>query len=225
MDVLLCSLTEHTWIDLSLTSYPSFATWRNSNPVINALIKSYEQESDLSGVYKKVSQACFDAVFPMDSSTLDEFLGTLRNMETIYNSVRDLFIKLGSYNITYLEIARDKKEYLQIDDCDIVMANYHHDFSQNLGLILPPVAILPRWVYDLGHRELQIEYVVTDPVIEYEHDFGAGLVVGFDIDHQDTQVKDTRLHISYDPKVTGTHYHINFTIAVGEATAVIKEAS
>ena len=77
--------------------------------------------------YQKLATACYDSIF----ETSDHISGVnnVRHVEKIYDSIRDLFISLGSYNITYLENDRDKFEYLRFYDPDFI---YNLDVKNNL---------------------------------------------------------------------------------------------
>ena len=81
---------------------------------------TYETITDKDTYFNTLATACFDALFPLTEVMLDEFVGTLRNLEAIYNSVRDLFIQLCSYNVTFLETERERNYYLNYRDPDFV---------------------------------------------------------------------------------------------------------
>lgn len=95
----------------------TYEMWRQATPAADAILTAYENEHK-SSIYLQLSQDIFDAIFPLDTSTADEFLGSLRGMEIIYAAIRDLFIRLCSYNVTYLETERDIHEYVHFDDVD-----------------------------------------------------------------------------------------------------------
>lgn len=110
----------HEQVHFRLSDKDTYAEWIESIPGIKTIVSVYDSQPNYMELYKKLSQVCFDLMFPLDDSTSDEFMGSVRNMERIYTSVRDLFIQLGSYNITYLENERETSEYLRFYDPDFV---------------------------------------------------------------------------------------------------------
>lgn len=107
--------------DLNLTDEPDFESWCSSASIA-PLIAAYndiEDPKDLALRYGKLAQLCYNAIFPTDKLDVKYLSSTNSNMEVIYRSIRDLFIKLGSYNVFYLETERDRNEYLTFYDPDI----------------------------------------------------------------------------------------------------------
>lgn len=101
--------------------YESWEDYFRQNPAIKEVIDKYEElkPRDLVYYYKNLSTNCFDKIF----ETNDVVSGStnLKRVERIYNSVKNLFIKLGSYNITYLDNDRDSYEYLRFRDPDVII--------------------------------------------------------------------------------------------------------
>ena len=108
--------------------YTSWDSFQANNTSIREIITTYDamNEVDQLTAYKKLSLACWDALFNSDISVSG--VTNARHLEKIYDSIRDLFIKLGSYNITYLENDRDRNEYIRFEDPDFIYNLYvdHH---------------------------------------------------------------------------------------------------
>lgn len=110
----------HEKLNIHLGDESSYAEWRENYAVIDNIITTYEEDPDELVVnYEKLAVKCFDSLFPLDTEISENFIGTSRNLERIYTSIRDLFIQLGSYNVTYLETERDSYRYLKMRDFDI----------------------------------------------------------------------------------------------------------
>lgn len=103
------------WLTLNLTSKSTFDEWKKSNEQLIVLFELYDTIKDTEA-YTALGNACYDALFPVNKVENGGFMNTIENMERIYTAIRDLFIKLGSYNVAYLENTRERREYLQIYD-------------------------------------------------------------------------------------------------------------
>lgn len=144
------------WVTLDWGQLTTFDEWLASNQNLSTIVTSYAKRNN-ADEFDKLGSACFDALFPLDNASLDEFLGSLRNMEKIYASIRDLFIQLCSYNITYLETERDVHQYLNYFDpdlADFLTLQYH------LGTIYLPQddpVIKTAHVVDIGAPDLVLD--------------------------------------------------------------------
>lgn len=142
MDVMFESIMENDWLDIKLHSAEHYVDWIYSNEWISTLIDSYESSSNKEQLYASLAEKCYDSLFPLESVVSEDFIGTSRNMETIYKSVRDLFISLGSYNIVYLETERDSNTYLKIKDPDFITPTkliYHMNNFWNHTVLNPKI--------------------------------------------------------------------------------------
>lgn len=118
-----------TEIDIgsSFADYSSWESFLNTNSVLKEIISNYEDilGNERLNAYKKLSLACWDTLFKSEINISG--VTNAIHLEKIYNSIRDLFIKLGSYNITYLENDRDRNEYIRFEDPDFIH-NLYADF-------------------------------------------------------------------------------------------------
>lgn len=118
MDVFEHAVLDPGYVTLNWGTISTFTEWRKTNELLDLVLTEYEDRDNITD-YATLADACISALFPLDDATLDEFIGSLRNMEKIYASIRDLFIRLCSYNVTYLETERDTNKYLYVDDPDV----------------------------------------------------------------------------------------------------------
>lgn len=101
--------------------YTSWEDFFKQNPTIKEVIDKYEElrPNDLIYYYKNLGSSCFDKIFETNDSVSGAT--NLKRVERIYTSVKNLFIKLGSYNITYLDNDRDSFEYIRFRDPDVII--------------------------------------------------------------------------------------------------------
>ena len=146
---------------ISLAPQENYLSWISNNEFIKATIDLYDDQGNTE-IYKKLGELCFDSIFPLDKVASDEFLGNVRNMERIYVSVRDLFIRLCSYNVTYLETDRDKHEYVKIEEPDVLRTLTEYDFPGMFDFMamIPSVA-MGEFSHDTGIADIDIEFTVT----------------------------------------------------------------
>lgn len=114
-----------------------YETWEEyfaANPVIADVVEAYEtaHEGEIMSNYRTLGALCFDKIFETSESVTGST--NLKRVERIYNSVKNLFIQLGSYNITYLDNNRDNFEYIKNYDPDIIINlkgkfNYENKFD------------------------------------------------------------------------------------------------
>ena len=121
-----------TYTKCNISAFSGYSSWEsffNINTTAKEVLTRYEKLGAVDKVeaYQKLATACYDSIF----ETSDHISGVnnVRHVEKIYDSIRDLFISLGSYNITYLENDRDKFEYLRFYDPDFI---YNLDVKNNL---------------------------------------------------------------------------------------------
>lgn len=114
--------------------YDTWDEYFTANPVIAEVVDAYEnsRETEIMSNYRTLAALCFDKIFETDESVTGST--NLKRVERIYNSVKNLFIQLGSYNITYLDNNRDNCEYIKNYDPDIIINlkgkfNYENKFD------------------------------------------------------------------------------------------------
>lgn len=158
------------WFPITLSNKTSYADWIASNEFIADLVDAYEKQSDVPNTYLKLAERCFDSLFPLDEATSSEFIGSVRNLERVYTSVRDLFIHLGSYNITYLETERDQHQYLKIPEPDFIQPIVSLNYDGFWNLVIDNLLFRGKINQNINIRDIQIEFGMTQHEIEMRTD-------------------------------------------------------
>ena len=152
--------TNRKCFPVTLSPRKTYASWIHENEFVEATIDLYNDNGD-KNLYKKLAELCFDSIFPLDKAASDEFLGNVRNMEKIYISVRDLFIRLCSYNVTYLETDRDQHEYVRILDPDVHRDTTEYDFPGMFDFIADiPRVEMGDFSHEIGIDDIDIEFII-----------------------------------------------------------------
>ena len=156
-------LTVHGTIRVKLTSAKTYSEYFQSIPGLSDIIDTYENLGNNDEYYTTLASRCVDVLFPLDVTANTEFVSILQNMETIYASVRDLFIQLCSYNITFLETERTMNWYLPYHDPDVM---YPGDVTYTLDhiwyLVYPPLDFKHKMQTILANTEIPFEFHVDD---------------------------------------------------------------
>ena len=221
---LLDDLTANKMVDLELSQYEYFEDWIGATPEINSLIEQYESISDPAvqcNTYKNLSMLCYNTIFDMENSSTG--INTIRKMDSIYDAVRDLFISLCSYNVTFIDAARELRNYLNIEEPDFLIG-LHTDEDNYLegsyfNLLLDDIEYLTRdkWKCELTTRLHDIEHslnvsyesTLINMFIQIYFDISCSILynieeqrtttIGVDIDQQDTEiVYNFNLHTGID---------------------------
>lgn len=163
MTSVMEDLTVHGTIRVELTSAKTYSEYFRSIPGLSDIINTYENLGNNDEYYTTLASRCVDVLFPLDVAANTEFVSILQNMETIYASVRDLFIQLCSYNITFLETERTMNWYLPYHDPDVM---YPGDVTYTLDhiwyLVYPPLDFKHKMQTILTNTEIPFEFHVDD---------------------------------------------------------------
>jgi len=235
------------WYDTAVTrvidtpqKYDTWVSWyTNVNPDIASLITTYEQLNTKSRIeaYKHLATTCFDAIYETDESV--DGATNLKRIEKIYTSIRDLFIQLCSYNITYLEAARDVSEYIRFRDPDFIINdkiryNYDHafdvvidDFDFN-GSTIPSIS--NHWSSQYSnHKGFRINNNIGTLLLNSDIDINRSNYsviidtdrdIGFDIDIKYKWRKIDRTLVKTDIKCKSKCIHLNFKINIDNSIAL-----
>ena len=199
--------------------YTSIKRYRAEHPQVDRVLSIYEKASDYN-TYEGLVKSCFDALFPISKEAQAEFLGSTESLEVLYTAIKELFIKLCSYNITFLETDRSRTLYLDYDDPDMHVADFK--LTGWLGLTelpIPPlqtrpeitarvmeglemqleVKTAPRTTQFLLNQEIPIEYPAT-PKVKQCVDIHASTATNIFSD-QNT------IHLNYTIGTVGTYAH------------------
>ena len=147
---VLKDITIRRAFELQLTDKINYQEWINSNIDLKNLVAGYNSQGNPTELYLNLCQLLFDVLFPLDSATAAEFIGNVRQMEKLFTAVRNLFIKLCSYYVRFLESDRDKHEYLKLLPVDVVWMGEHIDLGGLLTFIWPTLYFDRTSIHDPG---------------------------------------------------------------------------
>lgn len=145
-------------IDPNATDFTSLIAEDDSLATIVAELEDITEGKSAANAYNAVASACFDALFPLNSELIKEEIGNSFSVEEIYTAIRDLFIALGSYNVTYLETDRTFNKYLRIDPALIQMLHfYEYEFNKPWDLLLQHFPVTFKMNHEPTFEELYVD--------------------------------------------------------------------
>lgn len=222
-------ISEYKWLTLNLTAKTTFVEWKDSNEKIATLFEVYDtidDEEEATQAFASLGNACYDALFPMTGTYAEEFVSTSGNMERIYEAIRDLFIKLGSYNITYLENEREQRQYLYVHDPVVVMfATYEYTVDNLFNLVIDSASFLVNDLFGNFNQELpdkQIDIDFTFNKTDFSVEFDKVLYMLFSIDNSITWQQQKVLKTNTDIEHKTVVYDISRKITMHQ-TSVRKQ--
>lgn len=144
---MLDDITVNRILDIHLSGHTEYATWIDSIPVVSTLIKQYEDivaPIAKCNAYRNLSRMCYDTIFDIADGKTG--VNTVKKMNAIYDAVRELFIGLCSYNITFVDSERDNVEYLRVEEPDFLVGLHTSEYVRKnasfFNLIILIVAYL-----------------------------------------------------------------------------------
>lgn len=167
---MLDDITVNKLIDIHLSDHSTYAEWLEHTPIADNIIKQYEALADdvlRETSYKTLSMTIYDTIF----NTADGKYGvnTVKKMNSIYNAIRNLFISLCSYNITFIDSERDNIEYLTIEEPDFLVGLHTNEIVRKNGayfnLIINIIAYLSG-----DHFKCKLTMPLNDIEIQYTPD-------------------------------------------------------
>ena len=214
------------WEDLAInkllkinsSGFDTWVVWYTSiSPDINSIITAYENLTDQARVdsYKRLASICFDAVFGTEESV--DGATNVKRIERIYTSIRDLFIQLCSYNITYLEADREVSDYIRFRDPDFVtQLKTVYTYDGLFNIVNQNLNFNHQDVIDISTKKLKFDnQLIKSEDVVYIKDYRN---FGFDI-HKKYQTKkyDSSI-VNNDIKQKSNTVHLNFKINIGNTT-------
>lgn len=193
----------------------NYAEWFAERGDIAQIVDSYESYSDKERVeaYRDLANFCYDTMFPFADLQPEEALYSTASMEKIYTAIRDLFVSLCSYNVTYLETDRSEYFYVFHEDPDVARPSKIDVKFKDFFLIpLERVEVPMKTNIDLGFlKEIEHEFsvlvtnVVADLNLDIELDTAA-------LPHDANYNNDIQVieHIETNPK--GLTYHLTLDV-------------
>ena len=125
---MLDDITVNRILDIHLSDHTEYATWIDSIPVVANLIKQYEEITSPNlkcNAYRNLSRMCYDTIFDIADGKTG--VNTIKKMNAIYDAIRELFISLCSYSITFIDSERDNVEYLRIEEPDFLIGLHTYE--------------------------------------------------------------------------------------------------
>ena len=164
---LLDDLTVNEFINVHLSDHTTYEDWINSNSVVKAIFTEYDslEHEAQCNAYKTLSMVCYDGIF--DTADGKTGVNTIRKMDSIYDAIRDLFISLCSYNITFIDAKRDVVEYLTVEEPDFIVGLNTNEFYGKEGSVFNLIVSLTDYLssdhfrYKLKMRLNDIEIMYT----------------------------------------------------------------
>lgn len=213
-------------LELNFVESDTWVGWYSGNASVNNIIRVYEHLTDTARTqaYAKLAVTCFNAIFETEEGV--DGATNLRRMERIYSSVRDLFIQLCSYNITYLEADRETSDYIRFRDPDFVInskIDYIFNNATTFNLILSDFIfnnknglITRRDINDIALKDLNIEHHVVRDKIENHID--KIFNIKFDIKKNITHIIKQNNIVNNDIEKNKQIINLNFKLNIGNST-------
>lgn len=207
-------------IKISSQKYDTWVGWYTSvNSDITSMITTYEQLTTSARIeaYKHLAVTCFNAIFETDESV--DGATNLKRIEKIYTSIRDLFIQLCSYNITYLEADREVSEYIRFRDPDFIInlkAKYNYD--NFFDFVVPDYDFIRKDKTFIG--VIKVNYDNNIVRSNYATVIDTTRDIGFDIDLKYKLHKTDRSLANTDIKCKSQRIHLNFKINIDNTIAL-----
>ena len=213
-------------LELNFVDDDTWVGWYSSNASVNNIIRTYEHLTDTARTqaYAKLAVTCFNAIFETEEGV--DGATNLRRMERIYSSIRDLFIQLCSYNITYLEADRETSDYIRFRDPDFVInskIDYIFNNATTFNLILSDFIfnnknglVTRRDVNDIALKDLNIEHHVVRDKIENLID--KIFNIKFDIKKNITHIIKQNNIVNNDIEKNKQIINLNFKLNIGNST-------
>jgi len=100
---------------IELSTYSTYIDWLAHNPNIQSLVDEAETSIDIPAYYDIISTAIMDALFPFTDEEFKKYISSTDViLDKTYDSFKELFIQLCSYNITFLDTNRDSAMFVMM---------------------------------------------------------------------------------------------------------------
>lgn len=149
LNTYFTDVTVGKWVTFNLTTASNYAEWANKSDHFGNILDYYRKENDRLA-YENLANQCFETLFDFSDIDLTNHTSSSRAIEKIYSSLRDLFIALGSYNITYLEIDRDYNDYLQYYEPDFTSVKGTNVYEKVWNLTLDDFKFVNKSTVDVN---------------------------------------------------------------------------
>ena len=124
--------------ELNLTSVESYTQWFNINPeVYDSLITPCEKSPNVSKAYGSLIQNIYSTIVPCTEIMLN--YGDFSLTENKYQRLKELFISLCSYNVTFVGNARETIRWFPISNDAAAMYQSDVSYEISIPLFIPQV--------------------------------------------------------------------------------------
>lgn len=207
-------------LTLDLTTAKTYTEWMSTVPKVQSLITNIDAESLQIELYSVLAQNCWDALFPV-TSEMSNLISSPRQMEKIYAATKELFIKLCSYGVTYLDNDRDENKYCKVPDPEFIF-NIGKDIEFNgsgigglFNIVLDPIKhrAIEDSVTNIPGEELNCDISLTDRTEEWL--WRHHLETGPFFSHTRAENMDRIVTTDVDTNLKKTEYFLKFSCDIG----------
>jgi hypothetical protein len=106
MNHLYKYLTVNQEIAINLVDYPNYQVWIDSTPKISQLIAAYEKLPNKKLFYVDLCDSILREMVPTEDPIFEQYTAFNKDKSALYTGLKNLFIQLCSYRLTFLETDR-----------------------------------------------------------------------------------------------------------------------
>jgi hypothetical protein len=132
-------LTVREMVDLNLTDKPNYSSWIASKPDIETIIRAYENLGNDQEMFKELCHKVLTNAVPITHPIFFKYTAHDPSRLRIYDGLKNLFIRLCSYRLTFLETQRDTLSFLISDP--LTIGRVADDISSDNRLDVPKLSI------------------------------------------------------------------------------------
>jgi len=99
-------------VDLNLTDKNNYSEWIASNEEVRTIITAYEKLPSSQEMFAQLCNQILMVIIPMHHELFNKYTCYNADRNKIYDSLKQLFVHLSSYKLTFLETDRDQLNYI-----------------------------------------------------------------------------------------------------------------
>jgi hypothetical protein len=215
-------LTVREMVDLNLTDKPNYSSWIASKPDIETIIRAYENLGNDQEMFKELCHKVLTNAVPVTHPIFFKYTAHDPSRLRIYDGLKNLFIRLCSYRLTFLETQRDTLSFLISDP--LTIGRVADDISSDNRLDIPKLSISASndQFSDLAHlSDLDGIYIADGYVMSSDlTDITVRLTPNLVNDSADTL---DSLNVGITPQKLESHIETLLSIHVGSNLQNISE--
>lgn len=183
---------------LTLSTHTAYADWL-ADPALSgvaSIVGAYDGLSAKTSLYASLASRLIEALVPKDSESIRAYVDVLDD-SSFYGRLKELFVQLCSYNVLFLDVARDRQRwellprltlevigqgysetYYESIDTGYVVGKHRHHFEGIYPLaaddnIVPSDRVKDTWSGALADIVLENIHVIDRQTAETKYEFGA----------------------------------------------------